>query len=123
MRYERMTRVNELIQRELGMLFERLIAPRAVGGLVTVTRVDTSPDLRHAKVYISIFGNRIDRAGIMKVVRERRVEMQREINRNIQIKFTPVLEFILDDTMDGADRVLALLDEISPDIEETESDV
>ncbi len=115
MRQDRMTRINELVRRELGMLFERLVAPQTPGALVTVTRVETTPDLRHARVFVSLFGKGVDRAGVMAVIQEQRAEMQQEINRNIHIKFTPVLEFVLDDTMESAERVLSLLDSLVQD--------
>ncbi len=106
-----MRRVNELIKRELSNLFERLICPN-FDCLITVTNVDTTPDLRKAKVHVSVYGNKERHGSVMRVILNERKEMQKQISRNIKLKYTPKLEFQLDDTPESADRVLRLLDQL-----------
>jgi len=115
MAHDRMTRVNELILRELGGLFERDIAPY-VESLVTVTRVRTTPDLRQARVYVSVMGREEERPEVDRLLRWRRVEFQAHINRRLRLKYTPVLDFVFDESMAEADRILSLLDELERDL-------
>lgn len=104
---DRMLRVNELLRREIGLYLERELA-QELGCLVTVTDVRTAPDLRHAQVYVSVYGEQ-DRERVMALLHKRRREIQRTISKSIKIKYTPVLEFRLDDRMAEGDRILQLL--------------
>lgn len=108
---KRMVRVNELLLRELGLLCEQLIMPHA-GSLVTVTSVDTAPDLRQAVVRVSVLGDAEQRAKAMHLMHANRKEMQAEIGRRVGLKYTPRLVFKDDFTPERAGRVLAILDEI-----------
>jgi len=106
-----MLRVNELIRRELGDLCERRIVSD-LNALLTVTHVDTSPDLRQATVLVSVMGDEAQRRDALKLLHRNRGLFQREIARRTQLKYTPVLRFQLDETMEQADRVLAIIDEL-----------
>jgi len=111
MKSNRMLRINELIRRELGELCEREIAVQA-RGLLTVTRVETSPDLRQANVYVSVMAEPEERRHFFRLLHERRGHFQREIGRRIEMKYTPVLHFELDELQAKADRVLAMIDHL-----------
>jgi ribosome-binding factor A len=111
---ERMLRVNELLKRELGVLFERLICPE-VNGLVTVTDVHTATDLRQATVYVSVYGPGISGADVLDLLAKHRRMMQREIAQAVRLKYTPKLSFRLDDELDKADRVWQLLADLEAD--------
>ena len=100
---ERMRRVNELLKRELGALFERLVC-RDLDCLVTVTAVETSPDLRSAHVYVSVYGSPEQQDKVFGLLHKRRKEMQHEISRNVTLKYTPKLDFRIDETAAHADR-------------------
>ncbi len=109
---ERMRRVNALLKRELGGIFERDICPH-FDCLITVTDVATSPDLRHARVYISVYGSDDQRQNVIRAALDRRKDMQRRIASNVTLKYTPKLDFQIDDTAEKADRVSQLLDELT----------
>ncbi len=108
---DRMTRVNELIKRELARLIEedRVWANNI---LVSVTAVNTSTDLRNATVGISIFGGtNADKQKIMAELDLRKVNFQDELASELGFKRTPVLTFKTDNSIERGDRVFALLNQ------------
>ena len=111
MTFDRMVRINELLRRELGSLFEQRIVPYAEA-LLTVTRVKTEPDLRKALVFVSIMGEDAQRLAALALVRQERARLQAEIAHRVKLRYTPVLKFIVDDTPAKADRVHAILEEL-----------
>ncbi|MDR0931405.1 MAG: 30S ribosome-binding factor RbfA [Victivallales bacterium] len=106
---DRLTRVNELLKRELAETFERdLIIPS--GMLVTVTEAKVSVDLRNATIFVSIFGGKAsDRQNIMRELANSRIELQKTIGRKLAFKHTAVLNFKLDTRTEKGDRVFELL--------------
>ncbi len=126
MRYERMRRVDELIHRELGLLCEREIAPD-LPGLLTITKVKTSPDLRHAQVYFSVMGDEAMHHQALALMFAKRKTLQQQIGSNLQLKYTPVLHFHIDQVPEQADHVLAIIDELGlsevPDAGAPDSDL
>lgn len=113
---DRITRVNELLKRELSLVVERKICTE-VTALVTVTEVSVSNDLRHAKAYVSVYGSDDQKEQVMRLLLGRRKEIQHDIMRHVKLKFTPVLEFRIDERYGAADRVLRLLDELETNSE------
>ena len=108
---DRMTRVNELIKRELARLIEedRVWANNI---LVSVTAVNTSTDLRNATVGISIFGGtNSDKQKIMAELDLRKVKWQEDLAVELGFKRTPVLTFKGDNSIERGDRVFALLNQ------------
>ena len=106
---DRLTRVNELIKRELANYLEKF-PPEAPGMLVSVTEVVTSVDLRNATVSVSIFGGTASaREEIFKFLNSRRSDMQRVLARTLAFKHTPVLSFKPDRRLELGDRVLEIL--------------
>ncbi len=114
MTIDRITRVNELLKREISTALFRLLAPeeRVDTAAVTVTHVITSRNLRHARVLISILGHEDERGSIMEQIRDHRVEIQQWINRNVKLKYTPRLDFELDRSVEQGDHVLEILQEM-----------
>ena len=108
----RMTRVNELLKREIANIVER----EDIGGgsvLVSITGVNTSPDLRSAAVRVSIFG--ADEPGKKAIIRQlsrRHADIQHLVAKSVTLKYTPVLSFELDLNLESGDRVLAMLEEL-----------
>lgn len=80
-------------------------------GFVTVTSVQTSGDLRHAKVFVSIFGSPDEQSATLDALARARRLLQGRIAAEVQLKYTPVLEFVLDDSPERAARLDALLSE------------
>lgn len=105
---DRMLRVNELLKRELGTVFERTVCTE-FDALITITQVDTVPDLRHATVYVSVYGDEESKQQVIDRIRRKRGLIQREMTRAVTLKYTPRLEFRLDSKPGEADRVLQLI--------------
>ncbi len=101
----RLLRVNESIKETLSSVItaEGLKDPRI--GFVTVTGVETSPDLRHAKVFVSVLGAQAERELTMKALEKSRGFLQTKINASLRMKRTPQLQFLYDDTLDNALRI------------------
>jgi ribosome-binding factor A len=74
-----------------------------------VTDVRTSPDLRHAKVYVSVLGSGEERAATMDGLASAHGVLQTVVNRELRMKRTPTLEFLYDDTAERADRLERML--------------
>ncbi len=109
---KRMPRVNELLKREVADIIEKNYSS-LFKCLVTVSEVDTSSDLREAKVFISLFGNTLEtRKKAFNVLKEKRAEIQRRISKDVTLKFTPVLHFVIDERMEKADKVLHIISEL-----------
>jgi ribosome-binding factor A len=80
-------------------------------GFVTVTAVDTSPDLRHARVFVSVLGEEPVRRRSMDGLRSAHGFLQKRVAGELRLKHTPTLEFAYDDTVDRGQRINQLLAE------------
>ncbi|MBA4388028.1 MAG: 30S ribosome-binding factor RbfA [Verrucomicrobia bacterium] len=110
MKQDRMTRVNELLRREIAMaLFHIMQEAKFDLAAVTVTHVITSANLRNAKVFVSILGHEQQREGMLSMLRRHRAELQAWINKHVKLKYTPCLTFELDTSIERGDHVLGLL--------------
>jgi ribosome-binding factor A len=104
---DRMRRVNEAVREVLSDAMKTLKDPRV--GFVTVTDVRTSPDLRHAKVFVSVLGSESERAATMDGLASAHGVLQTAVNRELRMKRTPTLDFVYDDTAERADRLERML--------------
>jgi ribosome-binding factor A len=105
---DRMRRVDEAMREVLSAaITSELKDPRV--GFVTVTAVDTSPDLRQARVYVSVLGTRSERSRSMQGLRSAHGFLQRRVADELRLKHTPTLDFEHDDTAANAQRINELL--------------
>ena len=105
----RMRRVDEAMREVLsGAITSELKDPRV--GFVTVTSVDTAPDLRHARVYVSVLGTDPVRRRSLDGLRSAHGFLQRRVADELHLKHTPTLDFVYDDTLDRAQRIGELLE-------------
>lgn len=113
MRPERLTRINQLLKQEVALQLFRLVnEPGYDASAVTVTRVLTSPDLRHARVMVSVRGAPDQQAESLRLIGLHRKELQAIINRNVRMKYTPQLSIELDESIAKGDDVLAKIAEL-----------
>jgi ribosome-binding factor A len=110
---ERMRRVNESIRQVLSEGIGRLKDPRI--GFVTVTGVETSPDLRHARVYVSVLGAERKRTQTIEGLQAAHSVLQTRIAGELRLKRTPQLTFEYDPTVERGVRMTKLIDELAPD--------
>ena len=107
---ERMRRVDEAMREVLSdVLSHDLKDPRV--GFVTVTDVKTSPDLRHARVYVSVLGDADAVAASLEGLESAHGFLQGRIGSELRLKNTPALQFVHDDTAERAQRLERLMDE------------
>jgi ribosome-binding factor A len=106
----RMRRINEVLREVVGAAIAgELSDPRI--GFVTVTAVETSPDLRTAKVFVSVLGDEDEREASLEGLRSSHGVIQSRIAAETRMKRTPTLTFHYDDTIEKASRVSELLEE------------
>jgi ribosome-binding factor A len=107
---ERMRRINEVMRKVIGgAILRDLEDPRI--GFVTVTSVETSPDLRSARVYVSVLGDEADREATLTALRSSHGLLQAAVAREIRMKRTPTLTFHYDEGPERAARLARLLEE------------
>lgn len=110
----RVSRVASLIQQEVSQMVLHEIKDDRVGaGMVSVTDVDVSGDLQHAKIYVSIYGTDEARAETMAGLKSATGFVRRELGHRIRLRRTPEVVFIEDRGLERGDRMLALLNQIS----------
>ncbi|MFQ5508885.1 MAG: 30S ribosome-binding factor RbfA [Leptospirillia bacterium] len=110
--YRRYNRVGDVLRETVADAIERLIDDPRVG-FVTVTRVEAAPDLKTAKVYVSVLTGDPDDA--VSALTDTAHIIQREIARRVRIMWTPKLRFILDQGAARADRITRLINDGRPD--------
>ena len=103
----RIGRINEEIQRELSALIHAVKDPR-VSGMISVTAVETTPDLRYAKAYISVL-DKENGERVLKGLRSASGWLRRELGSALKLRYTPELVFQLDDSIDKGAHILELL--------------
>jgi ribosome-binding factor A len=111
-------RVNSLIRQEISDLLLRNVKDPRLGTFITVTAVDTSPDMRHAKVYVSRIGSVDDRRETMGVLASAAGFLRRELGSRVRLRRVPELTFQWDDSLERGDHVLRLIDRVAPAEEE-----
>ena len=105
----RIGRINEEIQRELSTLIRTVKDPRvAETGMVSVTAVETTPDLKYAKIYISVLDKSAS-AQTLKGLKSAAGYLRRELGQRLNLRNTPELTFVRDDSIDKGAHILDLL--------------
>jgi ribosome-binding factor A len=111
-----MRRVNEAVREVVSAhIAGDLKDPRI--GFVTVTGVDTSPDLRHARVYVSVLGSEVEQEEAFDGLRSAAGFLQSQVGSELRMKRTPTLEFLYDPSIDHGMRMEQLISEVAPDVD------
>ena len=107
----RIGRINEEIQKELANLIRNLKDPRVQDTMISITHVETTPDLRYAKVYVSFLQE--DRAeGALKGLKSAGGYLRRDLGRALQLRYTPELVWALDDSITYGAKMLELINSL-----------
>jgi len=115
----RMRRVDEALREVISDALQTDFQDPRVG-FVTVTAVETSPDLRHARVWVTVLGDEPERAETLDALRAGHGRLQRVIGRQLNLKNTPELDIRYDDTTDRGLRVDEILEQEAETPEEQE---
>ena len=129
MKADRITRVNELIRRELGIQIYRVVnRPDFDTAAVTFTHTITSVDLRTCRVLVSIRGEPDEQERMLSILKRHRSDFQAAISQNVVLRYTPQIHFVLDHSVAEGDHVLDILNrmetagDIAPDSAEDRPD-
>jgi ribosome-binding factor A len=104
-------RVRELLKRAIGEAIRREFLVDEVG-LITVNDIDVGGDLKSAVVFISVLGNASQQKRALQVLEEHRIRIQGLVAKAIILKYTPMLKFVVDDSIVRGNRVLQIIEEL-----------
>ena len=107
----RQKRLGELLKQEISELITREIKDPRIG-FVSITSVDLSPDLRNAKIYISVIGNEKEKKSSLAGLNSAVSFIKRELGRRLRLKYMPDLTIIYDDSIEKAAHISALIDSV-----------
>ena len=111
----RIERVNELLRQEISRLLTLQIKDPRLDGVITITRVTTSSDLRNARVFLSAMGDEATKQNALAGIRSAATFIRRELRSRVSMRYTPFLSFELDAGQQEADHILAIMDGIQND--------
>ncbi|MFB2892144.1 30S ribosome-binding factor RbfA [Aerosakkonemataceae cyanobacterium BLCC-F50] len=112
----RVSRVGALIKREVSLMLLNDIKDDRVGaGMVSVTDVDVSGDLQHAKIFVSIYGSEEAKAETMAGLKAATGYVRSELGQRVRLRRTPEVLFVEDRSLERGDRILSLLNQIGKD--------
>jgi len=106
----RTLRVNELLQRELSDILRKRYQSETVG--ITITEIRVAPDLRDARVFVSVLGDETEVERKLRWLKSHTKEFRHELGSRIVLKFMPKFEYITDHSAEQGARILQVLDEI-----------
>ena len=104
----RIGRINEEIQKELSALFRTLKDPRVQGGMLTITHVDTTTDLRYARIFVSVLDKQQEK-DVLRGLKSAAGYLRRELGAAIRLRYTPELQFVADDSIEYGAHILEML--------------
>jgi ribosome-binding factor A len=108
----RTLRVNELLQRELSDILRKRYQSESVA--ITITEIRVAPDLRDARVFVSVLGNEDELEQKLRWLRAHSKAFRHELGRRVVLKFMPRFEYVPDRSVEQGSRILRVLDEIEP---------
>ena len=111
----RLLRVRELLKREIGEAIRREL-PVHQAGLVTVSDVDVTGDLKNARVLLGLLGNAEHKKITVDMLNKNRGRIQSLMAKSVVLKYTPKLKFVFDESMIRGNRVIAIIEELEKDL-------
>ncbi len=117
----RTDRINEQLREEVSTILTRQIKDPRLNAVISITRVVSTNDLRSARVYISVMGNKQTQHEALEGIRSAASFVRREIRNRINMKHTPFLSYELDSSIDEADKLFRLMNKVRPSDADPES--
>ncbi len=117
----RISRINDEILRELSQILRAEVKDPRIGAMTSVIRVDTTPDLKYCKAYISVLGSEEEKASVMKGLKNANGFIRHQIAQKVNLRVTPEFIFKLDESTEYAVRMNQLINEISKDLSNKEA--
>lgn len=116
------TRINGEVQRELSRLIATEIKDPRINPMTSVVAVEVAPDLKNAKVYISVLGDEESREATYQGLKSAASFMRSQLARTINLRNTPELHFVMDQSIEYGVAMSKLIDDVNKDIKEDEAD-
>ena len=117
----RINRINEEIQKELSSLLRTVKDPRVQDTMISITRVETTPDLRYTKVYVS-FLQEEKAAGAMKGLQSAAGFLRRQLGSNLKLRYAPEIVWAMDDSITYGAKMLNLINSLNVKHDDEEAD-
>lgn len=108
-------RVNEVLRHEISQLLARQIKDPRLSGVISITQVKTSGDLRLAQVFLSVLGDSETKRSALEGIQSAAAFLRRELGHRLTLRHTPFLTFALDESIEEADHLLRIMDHIQDD--------
>lgn len=115
----RIERVNSLIRQELSDMLQRQVKDPRLGNFITVNAVSTSADLKYARIFVSSISDEVKKTDILEGLISAAGYFRREMARTLKLRTTPELRFQWDDSIERADHLSKLIDEIAGPTQES----
>ncbi|MCE2462810.1 MAG: 30S ribosome-binding factor RbfA [Dehalococcoidia bacterium] len=108
----RTDRINGVLRQEISKLLSHELNDPRLSGVVSITQVETSTDLRRARVYVSVLGDQQEKNTVLSGINSATRFMRRELGERLTIRYVPELSFVLDESLDEAERIFNLMDNL-----------
>ena len=108
----RVDRLNGLLRQEISLLLTREIKDPRLNGIISITHVQTSSDLRNARVFLSVMGNQDNKDEVLDGIQSAASFLRRSLRDRLKLRYVPFLKFSLDESIEDADNVLRIMDDI-----------
>ena len=108
----RIDRINGLLRQEISELLAREIKDPRLEGVISITQVKTSSDLRSARVYVSVLGDEAAKQSAMEGIQSAATFLRRELRDRLTLRHVPHMKFVLDESIEDADHLLRIMDQI-----------
>lgn len=107
------TRINQEVQKELSMLISRELKDPRINPMTSIVNVEVAPDLKTAKVYISVLGNEESQKDTLKGLKSAALFLRGQLARTINLRNTPELQFVVDQSIEYGVKMSRLIDEVN----------
>lgn len=109
----RLKQINHLIQRELSDLLTREVNDPRLSGMISITAVDTSPDLKQAKVFVSIWGSEEERERVFSGLVSASGFLRQKLGERVSLRYTPEIRFQHDSSIERGNELLRLMEKLA----------
>jgi len=113
----RVERVNSLLRQELSELLCRETKDPSLSGMISITAVETAPDLKYAKIFVSSLGGVAEKDEVLNGLLRASGFLRSELAKKLDLRFVPELDFRWDESIEHGTRILGLLEKVKPSLE------
>ncbi|PKB83078.1 MAG: ribosome-binding factor A [SAR202 cluster bacterium Io17-Chloro-G9] len=111
----RIDRVNELLRQEISQLLSRQIKDPRLTGVISITQVKTTQDLRSARVFLSVMGDAEAKQDALDGIQSAAAYLRKELRDRLAMRYVPFLSFEVDNSIEEADQLLQIMDQLKDD--------